>query len=89
MKIKNSVILISFVFALAVILATAVLTDTWPGNGFFLMAGVIAMFGGAGYLLLGLLLLFLKNKQYAYGLFTSAAVLMVSGFIVFKLLPNY
>lgn len=89
MKIQHTVTLISIVFALAVILATAVLTDTWPGNGFFLMTGAIAMFAGAGCVLLGLLLLFLKNKQYSYGLFTSAAVLIVSGFLVFKLFPNY
>lgn len=89
MKLQNKVILISIVFALSVILAIAFLTDSWPGNGFFLMAGAVGMFGGAGYLLLGLLLLFLKNKKYSYGFFKSAAVLMVLGFIVFKFLPNY
>lgn len=89
MKVKTRVIFISITVALLIILGAAYFTDSWPGNGFFLMAGVIGMAGGAGYLLLGLILLLKKDKRYAYGFFTSAAVLLVLGFIVFKYLPQY
>jgi len=89
MKVQNKVILICIAIALLIILGAAYFTDSWPGNGFFLMAGVIGMAGGAGYLLLGLILLLKKDKRYAYGLFTSAVVLIVLGFIVFNYLPQY
>ena len=89
MKLQNKVLLISFGIAVLITLIIAFATDSWPGNGFCLMAGLTGMFGGSGYLALGLLLLVLKDKSYAKGLLLCAVVIALLGFILFKFLPQY
>ena len=89
MKLQNKVLLISFGIAVLITLVIAFATDSWPGNGFCLMAGLTGMFGGAGYLGLGLLLLLLKDKRYAKGLLLCAVILALLGFLLFKFFPQY
>lgn len=89
MKLQNKVALLSIGFAIVVILGTAFFTDSWPGNGFCLMAGLIGMCSGTGYLLLGVLLLLMKDKRFARGFMFSGIALLIVGFITFKFLPGY
>ena len=89
MKLQNKVLLISFSIAVLITLVIAFATDSWPGNGFCLMAGLTGMCGGAGYIGLGVLLLLLKDKRYAKGFLLSGAILLLVGFILFKFLPQY
>ena len=89
MRLQNKVLLISFGIAVLIIFIIAFATDTWWGNGFCLMAGLTGMCGGAGYLILGLLLLFLKDKSYAKGLILCSIILALAGFVLFKFLPQY
>ena len=89
MKLQNKVLLISFSIAVLITLIIAFATDSWPGNGFCLMAGLTGMFGGIGYLALGLLLIVLKDKRYAKGLLLCAVILALLGFLLFKFLPQY
>lgn len=89
LKLQNKILLISITIAVLVVLSLAFATDSWPGNGFFLMAGVTGMFGGAGYVFLGLLLLFLKDKGYAKGLISGGIIIFLTGLILFKFLPQY
>jgi len=88
-KLQNKVLLIGFGIAVLIILIAAFATDSWPGNGFCLLAGITGMFGAAGYLVLGLLLLILKDKRYAKGLLLCAAILMLVGFILCQFFPQY
>jgi hypothetical protein len=88
-KLQHKALLISFGIAVFITLAIAFATDSWLDNGFCLMAGLTGMFGAAGYLFLGLLLLFLKDKSYAKGLLLCAVILLVLGFILFKFFPQY
>lgn len=89
MKLQNKIILICFAVAVLVVMVISFATDTWPGNGFCLMAGLTGMVGGAGYFGLGILLLLLKDKRYAKAVVLSGVILAVIGFILFKFLPQY
>jgi hypothetical protein len=88
-KLQNKVLLISFGVAVLITLVIAFATDSWPGNGFCLLAGLTGIFGAAGYLGLSLLLLFLKDKSYSKGLALCSVILFLLGFILFKFLPQY
>ena len=88
-QLQYKTTLISFGIAVLITLTIAFATDSWLGNGFCLMAGLTGMFGAAGYIGLGLLLLLLKNKGYAKGLFFCSVILFLLGFILFKFFPQY
>jgi len=74
MSLQTKIILINIVLAVAVTLGFAFATDTFPGNGFFLMLAFITGGGGAGCVLLGLLLLLRKDKR-------AARAFLISGFL--------
>jgi hypothetical protein len=79
MTLQNKILLINAGLATAVVTAAAFATDTFPGNGFFLMLAFITVAGGLGSLALGLLLLLRKDKRPAKGyLITSALLILIS-----------
>jgi len=88
-KLQNKILLASLGVVVLIIVILAFATDSWPGNGFFLMAGFTGMAGGAGYILLGLLLLLLKDKRYSKGFILSGIIILLAGLILFKFLPQY
>ena len=88
MKLQNKVLLISIGIAVLITLIIAFATDSWPGNGFCLMAGLTGMFGAAGYTGLSMILLLLKDKSYSKGLLICAIVIGALGFILFKFFPQ-
>ncbi len=71
MALQTKILLVNIFLAVAVTLGFAFFTDTFPGNGFFLMLSVIAGFGAAGCIGLGLLLLLRKDKRAAKGYLLS------------------
>jgi hypothetical protein len=48
MTLQNKILLINAGLATAVVTAAAFATDTFPGNGFFLMLAFITVAGGLG-----------------------------------------
>jgi hypothetical protein len=89
MKLQNKILLISLGIVVLIILTIAFATDSWPGNGFCLMAGLTGMCSGAGYAGLGALSLLLKDKSYAKGFLLSGGILLLSGSILFKFFSQY
>jgi UDP-N-acetylmuramyl pentapeptide phosphotransferase/UDP-N-acetylglucosamine-1-phosphate transferase len=89
LKLQNKIFLISFVVAVVITVVLAFALDSWLGNGFCLLAGLTGMVGGACYLVLGLLLLLLKNKSYTRGLIMCGLLIAAMGFILFKFFPQY
>jgi hypothetical protein len=65
------------------------MTDTFPGNGFFLMLAFITSAGGAGCIALGLLLLLRKDKRAAKGYLTSGAIFLLIGLVSYFFLRQY
>jgi len=89
MTIQNKVILRNFILATLVTAVLAFKTDTFPGNGFFYMLGVIGAGAGLGALGLGVILLLTKYKAAAKGYLISAGLLILTGLISFFLLNQY
>jgi hypothetical protein len=89
MTVQKKVILSNVILAVLVTAILAFKTDTFPGNGFFFMLGVIGIAGGLGCLGLGLLLLLRKDKQAAKGYLISAALLLAIGLVSYFLLHQY
>lgn len=89
MTLQNKVLLINTGLLAAVTFFFAWTTDTFPGNGFFLMLGVIAFAGAAAALGLGLLLLLRADKRPARGFIWSGLLFGVLGAVAFFLLRSY
>lgn len=89
MTLQSKILLVNICLAVAVVTAAAFATDTFPGNGFFLMLSVITSAGGVGSLGLGLLLLFRKDKSAARAYLITAALLIVIGLCSFFFLQKY
>jgi ABC-type tungstate transport system substrate-binding protein len=89
MSLQTKIIVINIVLAIAVTLGFAFATDTFPGNGFFLMLAFIAACGGAGCVLLGLLLLLRKDKSAAKGYLTSGLLFLAVSAASYFFLQQY
>jgi len=89
MSLQTKIILINIVLAVAVTFGFAFATDTFPGNGFFLMLAFITGCGGAGSVLLGLLLLLRKDKRAAKGYLFSGVLFLAIGAASYFLLQQY
>ncbi len=80
MKLQQKIVLISFVFVLIIGSLTAFLNRSDNTNDFFVILGMTGFFAGLLQLVVGLFLLFLKNKRYAQGCLISGGLLMLIGF---------
>jgi hypothetical protein len=89
MTLQNKILLINTALAAVVITVFAFATDTFPGNGFFLMLAFIALAGGAGCFLLGLLLLLRKDKRAAKGYLFSGLLFLLIGLVSYLFLQQY
>ena len=89
MSLQTKIILINIVLAVAVTLGFAFATDTFPGNGFFLMLAFITGCGGAGCVLLGLLLLLRKDKSAAKGYLVSGLLFLLISVVSYFFLQQY
>ncbi|HOZ79639.1 MAG TPA: hypothetical protein PLY34_16705 [Ferruginibacter sp.] len=89
MSLQTKIILINIVLAVAVTLGFAFATDTFPGNGFFLMLAFITGCGGAGCVLLGLLLLLRKDKSAAKGYLVSGLLFLLISAVSYFFLQQY
>ena len=89
MTLQNKILLINAVLATVVITAFAIATDTFLGNGFFLMISFITGAGGAGCILLGLLLLLKKDKRAAKGYLISGVLFLLIALVSYFFLKRY
>lgn len=89
MTLQNKILSLNTCLTAAVITAFAFATDTFPGNGFFLMLAFITIAGGAGAVILGLLLLLKKDKRMAKAYFISALFLLLIGSASYFFLQHY
>ena len=89
MTLQSKILMINVLLAAAVTTALAFATDTFPGNGFFLMLAFIAMAGAAGSLLLGVLLLLRKDKRAAKGYLFTALLLAAISLCSYFFLKQY
>lgn len=89
MKLQNKILLINCGLVITATFIMAFITDTFPGNGFFLMFGIIAIMGGISCLALGLLLLVKKNKNFAKGYMISAVLLLLIGIVSYFTLDKF
>lgn len=89
MTLQNKILLLNVCLTAAVTTAFAFATDTFPGNGFFLMLAFITMAGSIGAVALALLLLLRKDKRAAKGYFASAALLLLMGLLSYFFLQQY
>ncbi len=83
MKVENKILIINISLAALITAALAFITDTYPGNGFFFITGVVGIAGGIGCTLLGMLLMLRKDKSPARGYLISGIILLIIG------LPSY
>lgn len=89
MSLTTKILLINIVLAVAVTTGFAFATDTFPGNGFFLMLAFITGCGGAGCIVLGLLLLLRKDKSAAKGYLLSGIIFLLISVISYFALQQY
>ena len=89
MSLQTKIILINIVLAVAVTLGFAFATDTFPGNGFFLMLAFITGCGGEGCVLLGLLLLLRKDKSAAKGYLVCGLLFLLISAVSYFFLQQY
>ena len=89
MTLQSKIFLSNTVLAVAVVTAFAVATDTFPGNGFFLMLAFITATGGAGCIAIGLLLLSRKNKRAAKAYLISGILFLVIALVSYFFLKQY
>ncbi len=89
MSLQTKIILLNIVLAVAVTLGFSFATDTFPGNGFFLMLAFITGCGGAGCVLLGLLLLFRKDKSAAKAYLISGLLFLAVSAVSYFILQQY
>jgi hypothetical protein len=89
MTLQNKILLINTALAAIVTTVFAFMTDTFPGNGFFLMLSFITVAGGAGCILLGLLLLLRKDKRAAKGYLISGVFFLLISLMSYFFLKQY
>jgi hypothetical protein len=89
MTLQNKILLINTALAAVVTIASAFATDTFPGNGFFLMLAFITGAGGAGCIVLGLLLLLRKDKRAAKGYLISGLIFLLISLVSYFFLKQY
>ncbi len=89
MKLQIKILLLNIIIGILLTGIAAYATDTFPGNGFFLMVGVIWMAGGLFLLSSGLFLRIFKDKRFSSGFFFSGSLLFAFGLISFFLLDQY
>ncbi len=89
MTLPVRILLFNTALLLAITLAATFATDTFPGNGFFLMFGFIAFAATAAALGLGLLLLLRADKRPARGFLWSGFFFALLGAVAYWLLGNY
>ena len=89
MSLTTKILLINIVLAAAVTFGFAFATDTFPGNGFFLMLAFITGCGGAGCIGLGILLLLRKDKTAAKAYMLSGIIFLLIGAVSYFLLQQY
>jgi steroid 5-alpha reductase family enzyme len=78
MKTPHKILLTTVIIALSIALLIAL---SFGIESFMIAYGLVAMVGGLISLLVGLLLLLVKNKPHAQGLLLSAAFLLLTGFL--------
>lgn len=89
MSLQGKILLINIILAVAAIMGFAFATDTFPGNGFFLMVAFITGCGGIGCLILALLLLLKKDKGFAKAYAISGILFLILSATSFFLLQQY
>ena len=89
MTLQSKILLINTALAAVVITVFAFMTDTFPGNGFFLMLAFITGAGGACCIALGLLLLFKKDKRAAKAYLISGVLFLVIALVSYFFLKQY
>lgn len=89
MTLQNKILLLNACLTAAVITTFAFATDTFPGNGFFLMLAFITIAGAIGAFVLGLLLLLKKDKTVARAYLISAFFLLLTGLASYFFLSQY
>jgi hypothetical protein len=86
---QKNILLINTGIAIAITTVLAFVTDTFPGNGFFFMFGLVGIAGGFGCLLLGLLYRLRKNKSLETDFFKSAVLLLIAGTVSYVLASGF
>jgi hypothetical protein len=90
MALQKKIFLINLLLAIGAVTGFAFATDTFPGNGFFLMVSFITFFGGVGCALIALLLLLLKKDKGAVrGYLTSSLFFFILSAVSYFLLQQY
>lgn len=89
MTLQNKLLVLNACLTAAVVTAFAFATDTFPGNGFFLMLAFITIAGGVGASALGFLLLARKYKKAANAYFITALFLLLTGLASYLFLQQY
>lgn len=89
LHLKSKILLLGIIVGTLLSGIFAYLTDTYPGNGFFLMTGVIWIIGGLFFLSTSLFLRIFEDKKFSIGFFYSGSLLLAFGIISFFLLNQY
>ncbi len=89
MGLQKKIFFINMALAIVAIVGFAFATDTFPGNGFFLMISFITFFGGFGSVIVGLLLLFRKDKSAAKGYLATSILLFAISAVSYFFLQQY
>ena len=90
MGLQKKIFLVNLLLAILAVTGFAFATDTFPGNGFFLMASFITFFGGIGCALIALVLLLMKKDKNALrGYLISTLVLFIISAVSYFLLQQY
>ncbi len=90
MPLQKKIFLINLLLAIGAVTGFAFATDTFPGNGFFLMVSFITFFGAVGCALIALLLLLLKkDKAVVRGYLMSSLLFFVISAAGYFLLQQY
>ncbi len=89
MALQSKILLINIILAAAAVIGFAFATDTFPGNGFFLMLAFITAAGGAGCIGVGLLLFFRKDKRAAKAYLLSGIIFLMIALASYFFLRKY
>jgi hypothetical protein len=89
MKLPYKILLVNCSIAVVSAILLALAFNSGPVNEFFLMFGLVALFGGFADVVAGLFLLFKEDKRWAQGFLLSGGVLMLLGFVCCTGLVRY
>ncbi len=89
MTLQYKILASNAAFTLVVTLVLAFITDTFPGNGFFAMFGLVDIVVGLSCLGLGLMWLLRKDKRFSGGYLTSSVILLLVGLVCFMYTGQY